>query len=76
MGSKYPPGSYDEATLSIVDDAFRNVWKAVATSDPFRDTEKDDELRSTIILKMVNLVRAGVTCPDELQVQTLKSLSL
>jgi hypothetical protein len=45
-------------------------------SDPFRDTEKDEELRTTIILKMVNLVRSGVTTPDELRVQTLKSLSL
>jgi hypothetical protein len=58
------------------DDTFRNVWKAVAMSDPFRDTEKDEELRTTIILKMVNLVRSGVTNPDELRVQTLKSLSL
>jgi hypothetical protein len=28
MGSRYPPGFYDEDTLKAVEGAFRDVWKA------------------------------------------------
>jgi hypothetical protein len=39
-------GFYDDETLSAMESAFRNVWKAMAMSDPFHDITYDDELRT------------------------------
>jgi hypothetical protein len=76
MGSQYPPGSYDEATLSAMESAFRNIWKTLAMRDPCRDTNKDDQMRASIVGRLMRLVAEAVTSADELQAQTLRSLAL
>lgn len=34
MGSRYPPGFYDEDVLQAVEGAFRDIWDNLATSNP------------------------------------------
>jgi hypothetical protein len=44
--------------------------------DPFRDFERDSELRTALNQKLMTLVADGVTDPIELREQALESLLL
>jgi hypothetical protein len=70
MGSKYPPGFYDEDKLKAVEGAFRDVWDSLATSNPSQNTDRDG-LRVAVIHRLLDLVEQGVTDPDELRFLTL-----
>jgi hypothetical protein len=72
-----PPPFYDETTLLVLEDAFRGTWTAIAgNNDPFRDLERESELRTALAEKLMALVADGVTDPVELQKLALESLQL
>ena len=71
MGSKYPPGFYDDEAMAVLTQAFREVWKTIITSDPFRDLGMDERLRQTIVRTMMDLTDQGVLGIDELRDRTL-----
>jgi len=73
MGSRNPPpNSYDHdpKTLEALGRAFD------ATRDPFRDLERDSELKTAISEKLSLLAAEGVTDPIELREWALESLLL
>ena len=71
MALRYPPGFYDEETVSALAQAFREVWKTAMTNDPFRDSGKHEKLRQTIVQTMLDLINEGVLNADELRDRTL-----
>lgn len=76
MGSVNHPKIYDDATMTTVKAAFHDVWATVAAHDPFRDTAGDDDLKATIIRKLIDLVSEGKTSQDELRSEALRQLPL
>lgn len=76
MGSRNPPGSYDEAILLALDQAFIDIWAVLKAHDPFHDWKKDSELRTALAEKLMALVAVGVTNPNELRRLALDSLPL
>jgi hypothetical protein len=73
MASRNPPPYYDETTLLTLEQAFRDAWTTI-TNDPFRDLEKESELRTALAEKLMDLVAEGVTDPIELRKLALESL--
>jgi hypothetical protein len=43
MASKYPPRFYDDATLSILEHAFREVWRTVHMMDDLLDSDRVED---------------------------------
>jgi hypothetical protein len=79
MGSRSPPpNSYDHdpKTLEALGQAFDATWVEVQTRDPFRDLERDSELKAAISEKLSLLAADGVTDPIELREWALESLLL
>jgi hypothetical protein len=74
MASRYPPGYYDEAKLSVLEQAFRDVWITLSMNDAIRAGKKDDDLRAVIVRRLMDLVAEGVTDPQELRRRTLMAL--
>jgi hypothetical protein len=70
MGGKYPSRFYDDATLRLLEEAFREVWTTV------RDVggENDEMLGQKIAQILMHLVDQGIANPDELRVRTLRNL--
>ena len=47
MGSRNPPPNlYDPALLAAVEQAFDATWTELQARDPFRDFDKDNELKT------------------------------
>jgi hypothetical protein len=69
MGSKYPPGFYDEEILKAVEGAFRDIWDNL-TSDPSQNTDRDG-LRVAVVHWLLDLIEQGVSDPNDLRVLTL-----
>ena len=68
MGSKNPPPTfYVSALRSTVEQAFEATWTALQARDPFRDFERDYELKTTLRRKLMGLAVDGVTDPIELR---------
>jgi hypothetical protein len=66
MGSKNPPRTfYVSALRSAVEQAFEATWTALQARDPFRDFERDYELKTTLRRKRMGLAVDGVTDPIE-----------
>src|SRR4029078_8087685 len=64
MGSKNPPPTfYVSALRSRVKQAFDATWTALQARDPFRDFERDYELKATLRRKLMGLDVDGVTDP-------------
>jgi len=79
MGSRNPPpDSYDRdsTTLEALGQAFDATWVELQARDPFRDFERDSELKTAISEKLAMLAADGVTDPIELREWALESLLL
>ena len=65
MGSLNPPNDlYDTDTLAALGQAFDATWVEVQARDPFRDFERDSELKTAIGQKLSMLAADGVTDPS------------
>ena len=73
MGSRNPTRSN---ALRALRQAFNATWVEVQARDPFRDLERDLELKTAINQKLCALAREGVTDPIELREWVLESLRL
>ena len=77
MGSLNPyVDLYDPKTLKALAQAFDATWVEVQARDPFRDFERDLELKTALNQKLVALAKDGVTDPIELREWALDSLLL
>ena len=77
MGSLNPHVDlYDPKTLKALAQAFDAAWVEVQARDPFRDFERDLELKTAFNQKLVALAKDGVTDPIELREWALDSLLL
>ena len=77
MGSLNPQVDlYDPKTLKALAQAFDATWVEVQARDPFRDFERDLELKTALNQKLVALAEDGVTDPIELREWALDSLLL
>ena len=77
MGSLNPyVDLYDPKTLKALAQAFDATWVEVQARDPFRDFERDLELKTALNQKLVALAKDGVTDPIELREWALESLLL
>jgi hypothetical protein len=71
MGSKYPPGFYDDEAVTALTQAFREVWTTIMTDDPSKARVRDEQLRQAIVQTMMELAAEGVVNVDELRDRTL-----
>ena len=69
-----PPTFYVSALRSTVEQAFEATWTALQARDPFRDFERDYELKATLRRKLMGLAVDGVTDPIELREWALEGL--
>ena len=77
MGSLNPPNDlYDTDTLAALGQAFDATWVEVQARDPFRDFERDSELKTAIGQKLSMLAADGVTDPIELREWALEGFLL
>jgi hypothetical protein len=79
MGSRNPLSNlYDHnpKMLEALRQAFDDTWVDVQARDPFRDFERDSELKTAISEKLSMLAADGVTDPIELREWALESLLL
>ncbi len=67
---------YDSKMHEALDQAFDATWAVLRTRDPFRDLERDEELRTVLSQKLTALAADGVTDPIELREWALESLLL
>jgi hypothetical protein len=67
MASRYHSRSYDEATLSLLTRAFGDTWIMLKDRDPFRDWERDNQLKTDLAEELMGLVDEGVTDPNVLR---------
>ena len=65
---------YDPKTPDALKQAFEATWVMLQARDPFRDLERDSELRSALSRKLKTLASDGVTDPIELREWALESL--
>ena len=68
--------SLDESPRQSPPDSRNATWVEVQARDPFRDLERDSELKTAINQKLWALARDGVTDPVELREWALESLRL
>jgi hypothetical protein len=77
MGSRNPRlDLYDPKTLKALGQAFDATWVVLQTRDPFRDFERDLDLKTALSLKLTALAADGVTDAVELREWALESLPL
>ena len=75
MGSKKPPPTYCDPKLrSTIEQAFNATWTVLQARDPFRDFDKDNELKSALGQRLATLAVDGVTDPIELREWALEGL--
>lgn len=65
---------YDPKTPNALKEAFEATWVMLQARDPFRDLERDSELRSALSRQLKKLASDGVTDPIELREWALESL--
>jgi hypothetical protein len=77
MHPQSPPiNPYDPKTLDALREAFDATWVVLQARDPFRDFDRDSELRTALNQKLRTLVADGVRDPIELREWALESLLL
>ena len=77
MGSRNPRLTYTiRARLQALGQAFTATWVEVQARDPFRDFERDSELKTAISQKLSMLAVNGVTDPIELREWALEGFLL
>ena len=69
-----PINTYDPKTLDALREAFDATWVVLQARDPFRDFERDYELKATLRRKLMGLAVDGVTDPIELREWALEGL--
>ena len=69
-----PINTYDPKTLDALREAFDATWVVLQARDPFRDFERDYELKTTLRRKLMGLALDGVTDPIELREWALEGL--
>jgi hypothetical protein len=74
IGSRHPPRSYDEETLSALEPAFSDAWAVLEAREPLRDWVKDGQLSAGLFEKLMALADKGITKPEELRKRALKRL--
>jgi hypothetical protein len=67
---------YNSETLEALTQAFDATWVVVQARDPFRDFERDFELKTALSQKLMTLAADGVTDPIELREWALEGLLL
>jgi hypothetical protein len=67
---------YDPKTPDALREAFEATWVVLQARDPFRDFDRDLELRTALNRKLKMLASDGVTDPIELREWALESLLL
>ena len=67
---------YNPETLEALTQAFDATWVVVQARDPFRDFERDFELKTALSQKLMTLAADGVTDPTELREWALEGLLL
>jgi hypothetical protein len=72
----YPQNPHSTQTTEALREAFEATWVVVQARDPFRDFERDLELRAALSRKLKLLASDGVTDPIELREWALESLLL
>ena len=76
MGSQNPPPNlYDPALRATIARAFDATWTALQARDPFRDFDRDNELKTELGHKLSALAADGVTDVIELREWALEGLS-
>ena len=68
--------SHVRKTPDALKEAFEATWVVLQARDPFRDFDRDFELRAALNRKLKTLVADGVTDPIELREWVLESLLL
>ena len=79
MGSRNPPADlsgHDPTTLKALRQAFDATWIELEARDPFRDFERDTELKAALSEKLARLAADGVTDQVELREWALEGLLL
>jgi hypothetical protein len=66
---------YDPKTLDALGEAFDATWVVLQARDPFRDFDKDNELKTELSHKLSALAADGVTDAIELREWALEGLS-
>jgi hypothetical protein len=74
MGSKNPPRTCASELRCTVEQAFDATWTALQARDPFRDFERDYELKATLRRRLMGLALDGVTDPIELREWAVEGL--
>ena len=68
-----PIDPYDPKTLRSLTQAFDATWLVLQARNPFRDFERDLELKTALSRKLTALAADGVTDPIELREWALDS---
>jgi hypothetical protein len=69
-------GSFDAASLALIDDLCDSTWRIFELRHPFRDLSKDDDVKRDVRLKIFILAEnRGLANPDDLQRSALEALS-
>jgi len=71
-----PINPYNPKTLAAIGEAFDATWLVLQARDPFRDFERDFELKTALSQKLMTLAADGVTDPIELREWALEGLLL
>lgn len=71
-----PIDPYSSKMREALTQAFDATWVVLQTRDPFRDFERDLELKTALSQKLTTLAADGVTDPIELRDWALEGLLL
>ncbi len=76
MGDRNPRlGLYDPATLEALGQAYNAAWLVLRARDPFRDFERDSDLKAALSRKLLALAANGVTDAVELREGAVEGLT-
>lgn len=70
MGSRYPPGFYDEHALRMIEDVFHQICEQLARISLSEGCD-NDALKVALVQQLLKSVEEGITDPTELQRVTL-----
>jgi hypothetical protein len=68
--------SFETSPLANLMKAFELSWEVLRSHDPFRDLEKDDDLKLALRGKLLALAADGLTDPERLRELALEDLPL
>ncbi|MGH6735524.1 MAG: hypothetical protein ACRECX_05525 [Methyloceanibacter sp.] len=68
--------AYEMSPLADLTKAFEASWEVLKSHDPFRDPEKDDDLKLALRSKLLALAADGLSDPDQLRRLALENLPL